>query len=79
MLCVENLSKIYPRHVKAVEGVSFEIPADEIVGLLGANGAGKTTIIKMIATLIRPRLGEVNSCGLSRFQRSTNRHLSLYS
>lgn len=43
----------------AVNGVSFEIPKGQIVGLLGHNGAGKTTIIKMLTGYLEPNAGQV--------------------
>src|SRR3546814_6857889 len=45
--------------VTAVEDVSFEIGRHEVVGLLGHNGAGKTTIMKMIAGYLEPTAGRV--------------------
>ncbi|TWT81345.1 putative ABC transporter ATP-binding protein YbhF [Planctomycetes bacterium CA13] len=42
---------------KAVDGVSFEVKPGEIFGLLGANGAGKTTVIKMLTGLLPPTAG----------------------
>ncbi|MFM7136209.1 MAG: ABC transporter ATP-binding protein [Planctomycetota bacterium] len=43
--------------VKAVDGVSFTVAAGEMVGLLGANGVGKTTTMRLIATLLKPTAG----------------------
>ena len=45
--------------VPAVDGVSLEILPGEVRVILGANGAGKTTIIKTMLGLLRPRRGEV--------------------
>ncbi len=58
MLRVENLSKFYGRRV-VVKPVSFEIKQGEAVALLGRNGAGKSTMIKMLCQLIRPSSGQV--------------------
>lgn len=44
-------------HFRAVDDVSFRVPQGEIFGLLGANGAGKTTAIKMLTGIIRPTAG----------------------
>jgi ABC-2 type transport system ATP-binding protein len=51
--------------VKAVEDVSFEIAAGEIVGFLGPNGAGKTTTLKMLSGLLHPTSGEVTVAGFT--------------
>lgn len=45
--------------VEAIHDVSFDVPKGEIVTLIGANGAGKTTILKTISGLIRPSSGEI--------------------
>ena len=53
MLRIENLSVHYGM-IQAVHDVSFEVNQGEIVSLIGANGAGKTTILRTISGLIRP-------------------------
>lgn len=45
--------------IQAVKGVSFEINEGEIVTLIGANGAGKTTIVKTISGLLKPKSGQI--------------------
>ena len=55
---VINLSKSY-RSKKAVTNINFKINENEIVGLLGPNGCGKTTTIGMILGLLKPTSGEV--------------------
>ncbi len=47
----------------AVDGVCFRVPYGEIFGLLGANGAGKTTVIKMLTGIIRPTAGQCRVAG----------------
>ena len=63
MISVSNLSRSYGSTV-AVDNVSFEIGNGEVVGLLGHNGAGKTTIMKMITGFIEPSSGSVEVDGL---------------
>lgn len=58
VLEVKNVSKSFDEH-KVVNNVSFEIKKGEIVGLLGKNGSGKTTIIKMINDLLTIDNGEI--------------------
>jgi ABC-2 type transport system ATP-binding protein len=45
--------------VKAVDGLTVQVPAGSIYGFLGPNGAGKTTTIRMIMNIIRPDQGRV--------------------
>ncbi len=51
-------------HVKAVDGVSLEIPPGKTVALVGESGSGKTTVGKSILRLIQPTLGEVTYQGM---------------
>ncbi len=54
----ENLTMSYGRRI-VVKGVDIEVDSGEIVGLLGRNGAGKTTIFQMVAGLIKPGKGSI--------------------
>ena len=62
MIKVENLSKNYGE-VEAVKSINFELTGGEIVGFLGANGAGKSTTLKVItgylASLDTELLGQI--------------------
>ncbi|WP_430609881.1 ABC transporter ATP-binding protein [Enterococcus sp. DIV0876] len=58
MLNIQNLSVHYGM-IQAVHDVSFHVEKGEIVSLIGANGAGKTTILRTISGLIRPSKGSV--------------------
>ena len=60
---VINLKKSYGSK-EAVKNINFEIKENEIVGLLGPNGSGKTTTIGMILGLLKPSSGEVLINGL---------------
>jgi len=57
MLSVDTL-QVYYGAIHAIKGVSFEVSQGEIVTLIGANGAGKSTILNTIAGLIRPKEGD---------------------
>lgn len=54
----------------AVRNVSFEVNEGEIVGLVGANGAGKTTIVKMLAGIIHPTGGSARVLGFTPWERA---------
>ncbi|EOH86618.1 ABC transporter ATP-binding protein [Enterococcus pallens] len=58
MLKIENLSVHYGV-IQAVRDVNFEVNEGEIVSLIGANGAGKTTILRTISGLIQPSNGKI--------------------
>jgi lipopolysaccharide export system ATP-binding protein len=58
MIVVEKLQKTYGGR-KVVDGVSFTVAAGEVVGLLGRNGAGKTTSFDMVLGLVKPEKGSV--------------------
>ncbi|MDY6942368.1 MAG: ABC transporter ATP-binding protein [Pseudomonadota bacterium] len=64
MISVRGLSRRYGDFT-AVDGVSFEIGQGEIVGLLGHNGAGKTTIMKMLTGYLEPSGGRIHIDGLT--------------
>ena len=58
LLRVENMH-VYYGNIHAVKGISFEVHKDEIVTLIGANGAGKSTTLNTVAGLLRPRSGQI--------------------
>lgn len=62
MITVEGLTHYYGER-RAVEGLSFTIAANEIVGFLGLNGAGKSTTLKVLAGLVIPTAGTVTVNG----------------
>ena len=60
---VKGLSR-YFKDIKAVDDLSFTVPAGEVYGFLGQNGAGKSTTIRMLLTLITPSSGSIEIFGM---------------
>lgn len=58
LLQVDNI-EVYYGVIKALKGISFEVNKGEIVALIGANGAGKTTILHTVTGLLKPKTGKV--------------------
>ncbi len=58
-LSVNNIEVIYDHVILVLKGVSLQVPQGKIVALLGANGAGKSTTMKSISTLLRGERGDV--------------------
>lgn len=78
MLRVEELRKRYKTGDEALRGVSFSVPAGQVVGLIGPSGAGKSTLIRCINRLVEPTGGKVflndlDITGLSRSELSRAR------
>lgn len=65
----ENLNKTFGRFI-AVNNISFKVGKGEIFGFLGANGAGKTTAIKMLCGLLTPTSGKATVAGFDVFNQS---------
>ncbi|MCL2198962.1 MAG: ABC transporter ATP-binding protein [Defluviitaleaceae bacterium] len=62
MISIKNLSKSYGK--KAVfKNLTLEFSANRVIGLLGENGIGKTTLLKLIADILKPDKGEVSIAG----------------
>ena len=76
-----SVTKDYPRgplglnRLRAVEAVSFRIEPGEVLGLLGPNRAGKTTLVKLLLSLCRPTSGQVRRFGRPSTDRSTLRRV----
>jgi len=68
-ITVADLTKVYPKGLRAVDSVSFQVRKGEVFGLLGPNGAGKTTIIKVIMTLTNATAGHVTVHGVDALRR----------
>jgi ABC-2 type transport system ATP-binding protein len=60
---VEGLTKVFNKHLVAVDHVSFSVEQGEIFGFLGPNGAGKTTTINMLITVLKPTAGKASILG----------------
>ncbi|MEM2637629.1 MAG: ATP-binding cassette domain-containing protein, partial [Candidatus Korarchaeota archaeon] len=61
-LKVEGLVKKYGE-LTALHGISFEVNNKEVFGLIGVNGAGKSTTLRIVATLLKPTSGKVEVYG----------------
>ncbi len=59
MLVLNNVEVIYNKVILVLKGMSLQVPQGNIVGLLGSNGAGKSTTLKAISGLLKPENGEV--------------------
>ena len=59
---VENISKSFGK-VRALDGISFEVERGELFGLIGPDGAGKTTLFRLLATLLNPDEGRAEVDG----------------
>lgn len=64
MIELRGVKKQY-KNIKAVDNISFTIKKGEIFGLIGSNGAGKSTTVSMIATLLKPDEGEILFNGIN--------------
>jgi ABC-2 type transport system ATP-binding protein len=62
MIVVQHLTKRFGAQT-AVDGLSFEVPAGQILGFLGPNGAGKSTTLKMLTGMLDPTSGTATICG----------------
>lgn len=85
MIRVESLARTFrdPKRglVAAVDGLSFEARAGEIFGLLGSNGAGKTTALRMLATILKPTSGtaEVGGYDIVKAPEAVRRNIGFLS
>ena len=75
VLICDKLYKTYPSGKTVLQGLDLTLPAGRIIGLLGPNGCGKSTLIKLIAGLLVPDRGKITICGEARSE-STNALIS---
>ena len=73
-LAIQNVTKIYGTR-KVLDGVEISLKAGEIFGLIGLNGVGKTTLIKIILDLLDAESGSVSLFGESHLAAKSRRHL----
>ncbi len=74
MIRTSGLTKAYGAK-RAVDGVNLRVGAGEIYGFVGRNGAGKSTVMKMLAGLVLPTAGEIEILGERQMPGSTSRQL----
>ncbi len=76
LLEIDGLCKSFGP-VKAVNGISLNVPAGEVLGFLGPNGAGKSTTMKMVAGFLEPDEGTARICGIDVCEqpKEAKRHL----
>ncbi len=61
-ICAAGLAKSFGA-TQALGGIDLEVPAGSVLGLLGPNGSGKTTAVRILATLLKPTCGRASVCG----------------
>lgn len=69
-LCCKNLTKSYVAGRPILKGVNMTLPSGKIVGLLGPNGCGKSTFMKLVTGLLTPDEGEIEICGMQRSEKT---------
>ncbi|MBI5586504.1 MAG: ABC transporter ATP-binding protein [Deltaproteobacteria bacterium] len=71
MLRVENID-VYYGELQALRGISLEVPEGEVVTIIGSNGAGKSTTLRSISGILKPRCGAITFNDQPIHQRSTS-------
>lgn len=69
---VEHLTKCYKVSTPVLRDLNLEFPSGKIIGLLGPNGCGKSTLIKLITGLLVPTSGTIYVCGEERSEKSNS-------
>ena len=68
----EGLTKVFNKHLTAVDHVNFSVKHGEVFGFLGPNGAGKTTTINMLITILKPTEGKASILGFDIAKQDNN-------
>jgi ABC-2 type transport system ATP-binding protein len=81
IISVQQLTKVFGRKVRAVDGIDLEVESGQIFGFLGPNGAGKTTTLRMLATLLPIDSGEAIVAGfdVKKRQQQVRQHIGYVS
>uniref|UniRef100_A0A7C4M1U7 Cell division ATP-binding protein FtsE n=1 Tax=candidate division CPR3 bacterium TaxID=2268181 RepID=A0A7C4M1U7_UNCC3 len=77
MISVENITKVYPPKVIALDDINLRIQSGEFISLVGPSGAGKSTLIKLLIAQERPSKGKI-LIGDKDISRLSSRHLPFY-
>ena len=73
LVVIKNLSKVFSLQ-PAISSINAEIPKGKLVGLVGPDGAGKTTLIRLIAGLLTPTEGSITVFGHDSVKKSETIH-----
>ncbi len=73
-IVIENLEKIFPPDIHAVDQIRLQIAQGEVFGFLGPNGAGKTTMVKLLNGMLEPTAGSASIMGLDPLKDTTGIH-----
>ncbi len=65
IITASNLVRIYPGDIRAVDGISFSMQANDYTAITGPSGCGKSTLLNMLAAMDRPDSGELEVCGVN--------------
>ena len=63
---IQNLSKIFKNpNITAIDNLTLQLPQGEVIGLVGPDGAGKTTLIRLLLGLLEPTEGTISVLGFN--------------
>lgn len=74
---IQNVTHVFPPNTIALEDIQAELPSGQIIGLVGPDGAGKTTLIRLIAGLLIPTKGKITVEGLDTVQKEDQIHAQM--